>query len=206
MIQTLFLLLSFGACEDYALDAGNPGAEMRAMDSGTPEADATDTGEVLLPAWWAVHAQLTVFQGVASIQDAAVEVEIVDADLERIACSFALDTTTLAVGTPDDADVAVWWDLGVAAPADACATLPASLGLGIGRLLPDARARLGSVGNAAVADSLYGAFVRAGDSPLAVYGYAGTAANRAGAGQAEWPLPDGLYTLEPLYLLALPAR
>ncbi len=205
-MRTLFLLVPLGACADDNPPAERGGPEPTAPDSGASDAVLEDTGEPLQPAWWVVRAQLAVVDGAGSLQDAAVEVDIVDADLERIACSFALDTSTLTVGVPDDADVAVWWELGVVLPADACATLPGSLGLGIGTLLPDVRARLGSVGYAEVADSLYGAFVRAGDTPLAVYGYAGTTEDRAGAGEAEWPLPDGRYTLDPLYLLALPAR
>lgn len=163
-----------------------------------------DTAAPEVPTWYVVRAALSIEGGLAVPTGAEVTVDIVDADLERVNCSFSLAIDALDAA-PESPGEGVWWELPVDAPNDACAALPASLILGVGALPSDVRARLGSVGLDDVADSLYGAWILpdGAESPSA-FGYAGTAADLAGDDAAALPPPDGAYTLSPLFLLALP--
>lgn len=206
--SSLLSLVVLGGCSaDYGLDHAKEGADDtgRWVPDDTAEIDS-DTGAPTDPAWYVVRADLSVVAGVASAEGAVVSVEIVDADLQRIDCVVDLPADLVTAGAPDAETGVVWWNVTVRPTKPACAPLPATLALGVGALHPDVRARLGTVGHDDIADSLYGALLRADADAPAVYGYAGTAGDLLGDDPATLPPPDGLYRLAPLYLLALPAR
>lgn len=200
----LNLVLLFGACVDSALNA-NKGAVEDPTFSGDTAVTDGDSAPTTFPAWYAVSAELTVAKGVATVDAASVTMEVVDSDLEGVSCLVELSTDELVAGAPNQYGVELWWDLPVSA-TDSCAVLPVSLSLGIGALDSDVRARLGTAELEDVADSLYGAYLRADGGDVWSFGYAGTAADLAGDGVAELPPPDGAYLLAPLYLAALPEQ
>jgi hypothetical protein len=206
-ITTFLGLLLAGCSADYDMSKEVDAAfddTAGAADTDADETGDVDTEPALEPAWYVVRASLSVVDGVASASDATVAVEVIDADLERVDCTVPLDTAAVVAG-PADPDV-LWWDLRVDPLEAPCAPLPATLSLGVGTLHPDARARLGAVGYDAVADSLFGAWIRPDDGEAAAYGYAGTEADLTGDDPAVFPPPDGRYALAPLYVLALPAE
>jgi len=207
-IVIFFGLLLAGCSSAYDMAKGDEASfEDTAVGGGTD----SDTGDldsvpVIEPAWYVVRASLSVLDGVASAVDSAVTLEVIDADLARIDCTVALGTDGLLAGEVDGELGVVWWYVPVEPVEPPCAPLPAALSLGVGTLHPDARARLGAVGYDGVADSLYGAWIREEDGGPSVYGYAGTAADLTGDDAAVFPPPDGLYSLAPLYVIALPSE
>ncbi|MFN7143837.1 MAG: hypothetical protein ACK4YP_08690 [Myxococcota bacterium] len=195
-------------CADYnmsnvktegASDTGDP------SDAGDTAVDS-DTGVGLrtFPAWFVIRADLAVEDGLPSGEGASVTIDVVDADLIRTDCVVPLVPEGItAMDAPNGDDGSLWWQIPVTPADEACADLPPTLRVGVGAMHPDVRARLGSVGQDAVAESLYAAYmVYAGD--VAAFGYAGTAADLLGDDVAALPVPDGLYRLAPLYLVPLP--
>ena len=204
LLPHLSLLVGLSACADYdlAAEADNTAAP---IDDDTGDSSDDDTAPEAVPAWYVVRAELTILGGVAVADGAAVQVDVVDADLERVDCSFELPVTGLSAPEIAPAETGVWWELPVDAPEDACAELPSVLTLGVAELHVDVRARLGTVNLDEVADSLFGAWMLVeGATEPSVYGYAGSASDLAGDDIATLPPPDGTYTLAPLYLLELP--
>jgi hypothetical protein len=204
--ELLPLLLCLGACSDNSIKGSfEPGADTAAgtdpADTDTG-ADTEDTGAPIDPVWYTVRADLAVIDGVASGEGAVLAIDVVDADLERTDCVVTLDTSGVVAGEATDDGVAAWWATPVTPVATPCARLPSTLVLGVGPLLPDIRARLGAVGQDDIADSLYGAYVQNGAGET-TFGYAATDLDLTGDDLAAIPLPDGLYHLAPLYLLAL---
>lgn len=200
----LALLVGLAGCADYKVGAMEDNASAP-IDDDTGDSSDADTAPEPVPTWYVVRAELTILGGLAVADGAAVQIDVVDADLERIDCTFALPVTDLRVPAAPPAEAGVWWELPVEAPEDACARLPGTLTLGVSELHPDVRARLGTVNLDDVADSLYGAWILVeGATEPSVYGYAGTAVDLAGDDVAALPPPDGTYTLAPLYLLELP--
>ncbi|MDP2307641.1 MAG: hypothetical protein Q8P18_16580 [Pseudomonadota bacterium] len=205
-MHLLPLVLLVG-CADYDLSAGDYAKDDTAGATDADDSavdDSADTEEATDPAWYVVRADLTVAGGVATPDAASISVEIIDADLERISCVVAVspDQVTAAEAEPDSETV--WWAVPVRSANAPCATLPDTLLLGVGPLHPDARARLGSVGHDAIADSLFGAWLQADGGDITVFGYAGTASDLLGDDTAVLPPPDGLYRLAPLYVVPLP--
>lgn len=206
LLPTVLLTAVLGGCSaEYAMDAvpGEADSDRHATED-TAEEDP-DTGEPEEPAWYVVRADLAVVGGVASEVGAVVAVEIIDADLQRIDCVVDLAADLVSAGPVDAEAGLVWWDVSVRASPAPCAPLPAVLSLGVGALHPDARARLGTVGHDGIADSLYGAWLRADAGEPMAYGYAGTAADLLGDDPSVLPPPDGTYRLAPLYVVPLPA-
>ncbi|MDP2312468.1 MAG: hypothetical protein Q8P41_06145 [Pseudomonadota bacterium] len=201
----LLALAVFGGCSaDYDLSGKTDGAASdtagEADDTGLPE----DTGLPTDPAYYVVRADLAVVDNVASAQDAVVSIEVIDADLRRVDCVADVAAEFVTPGVADTDANLVWWEVSVRVSAAPCATLPSTLSLGVGELHPDARARLGTVNHDDIADSLYGAWLRADGGDPSVYGYAGTDDDLAGDDEALLPAPDGLYRLAPLYVVPLP--
>lgn len=202
------LLLLFG-CADYDLGIASGGKGDTAGEAAPEDTAFADTSDSALPsnpAWYVVRADLSVVGGVASPEAATITIDVIDADLERINCvvDLASDLVTSA-GAESELDIeGVWWNVPVRSDIAPCANLPDMLQLGVGPLHPDVRARLGTVGHDDIADSLYGAWLRADEGAVTVYGYAGTATDLFGDDAATLPPPDGLYRLAPLYVVALP--
>lgn len=209
MNRLLLVLLPslLAACADYALEAGkrenaaDDGGGDDDNDSGSADTAEDDTPP---PDGWAPLATLAIVGGLPSADGAVVDVEFVSAEEDATSCTVTLDVAALTPDVAADAtEVWAWWEFDVVTADVACALLPATLGLGVGELLPDVRARLGADGYDDVADSLFGAYVRVDGGEVWTYGYAGTEADLAGDDLAAAPPPDGTYTLAPLYLLPL---
>ncbi len=201
------LLLSAG-CADYALDNAElaPGNDTaRVMDTfDTGEEDPDSGGEPRSPAWYVVRAELAVENGAPSAQGAQVTLDVVDADLVRTDCIVELATDGIVAGdAATDDSVPLWWELPVVPATETCALLPETLVIGLGAMVPDVRAQLGTVDHDDIAESLYAAFLLL-DGDAAAFGYAGTVTDLLGDDAATNPPPDGLYQLAPLYLVPLP--
>jgi hypothetical protein len=207
-MRSLSFLLLFGCAADFEMGAITENSD----DTGryaAPDTAPEDTSDSALPAdptWYVVRADLSVIGGVASPEAATVAIDVIDADLERVNCvvDLAADLVTGATAESEPDSDAVWWTVPVRSDTAPCANLPDTLQLGVGALHPDVRARLGTVGHDDIADSLYGAWLRADEGAVTVYGYAGTATDLFGDDVAALPPPDGLYRLAPLYVVALP--
>lgn len=201
----LALVLPLG-CAEYNLGKGADSfvdETGRATDAADTAPDDSDDAELAEnPAWYVVRAELRVVAGEASAEGASVSIEVIDADLERITC--VVDLTPALVTAAEPEPEAVWWNVPVRSASAPCATLPDTILLGVGSLHADVRARLGTVGHDDIADSLYGAWLRADAGDIAAFGYAGTASDLVGDEIAVLPPPDGLYRLAPLYVVALP--
>jgi hypothetical protein len=202
---SLLFSLPLAGCADASLRGA---AEL--LDTGGQDAaydtavKGEDTSLPEDPAWYVVRAELPILGGVAAAEGATVALDVVDRDRSRVNCSVELDASGLTAGTVAAADPgSVWWALPVVDTTDVCAPLPETLLLGVGVLGPDVRARLGTVGQDAVANSLYGAYLVLDDAAV-VFGYAGTATDLLGDDVAVLPPPDGLYRVAPLYLVPLP--
>lgn len=198
----IVLLLGLTGCAEYALDAEN------AMEAGTTYDDTAnfDSGmqeDNLLPGYFAVRAELVVDElGETSVQ--SLRAEVVAEDGLELMCSFNLPVSWQNLSPPDGEPIFLWGRTDVD-DSQACAELPSWLALGIGELGPDVRARLGAVGLDASAGALYGAYVQLPGGEVEIFGYAGTTDGIAGVGEAVEPPGPGLYSLQPLYLLPLPA-
>ncbi len=197
------LLIACG-CTDMALNAKE--AADATSDSGTSdEADAdtdadtdADADSDFIPEWYSLAAVATVDGGVAgSLEPRFV---IGSSDLERRDCGV-MAPSDLAATAPSSESIYTYWTFTVPTDngCDGVAGTPARLGVGIGVLDPEVRARLGTVDLDGVADELWGAWLIADDNVPFPFGYA----QGAGGAPADGPPPDGSYTLEPLLLLRL---
>lgn len=210
----MFLLLVVG-CADSALGAKSSdmseAPESDGSGSATTATSESDTAgsDSVPPAWYALDASLAIVDG-APVSDAAVvALTVVGEDLTTVLCDVPLGVEGVVEGEPDtkaQAQLAVWWRIPVDPLEPSCADLPATLDVGVGELLPDVRAQLGTVGLDGVADALYGAYLRADDGPVWTFGWAGTDSDRAGDSEATLPPPDGQYTLSSLFLVPLPGE
>lgn len=188
-------------CADNALVKA-PTATAAGGDSGGTSTSQTDTA-VSAPAWYALRGTLVVAGGLPVAEGSALEVEIVDADLTTVSCSAQVEAAAIVPVADNSGPLAAWWVADLSA-LELCAAVPTSIGVGIGELVPDVRARLGSVGLDDVADALFGAWsAEGGGAPLS-FGYAATEADLTGDDVAALPAPDGVYGVESLYLSALP--
>ena len=187
---------ALAGCEEYSVN--NKALEASAdFDSGDESADTASTDSAPVPGWFAISATLSVELGAAGAGVGTVRVDVVDTSGSAVLCGA--DLSAGWEGVEGEAAAALWWTLTVDG-ADLCAALP-ELRLGIGALLPDARARLGAVGVPTGA-AVYGAYVDVGVG-ADIFGYAARPEDLAGEGEAVLPPPDGQYALEPLYLIPL---
>lgn len=180
-------------------DTGEPDfTEDTAVDSASPPVDET-------PAWFALGATLTVAEAQPVAAGVTVTMVVYADPPGEPLCEVTPTLFGVAAGVPPDPAITTWWEMDLVAAA-ACAILPSHLGLGIGSLHPDVRARLGADELDAVADSLYGAYARVDEGAAYAYGYAATKADLAGDNVAKPPPPDGTYAIVPVYLLGLPEQ
>jgi hypothetical protein len=200
------LLLLLVACADYALSTGERGdmdtGSDAALDSGAADAD---TEEAIVADHWVLDGSVTLAEGLPAPELGALRVRTVRVSDGAPVCESAYDLDALvAADAPDDA-VYAWWD-GAAAIAPGCAGAPDALAIGLGALLPDLRARLGTVGHEGAADALFGAYLRHEDGAVVAFGVAGTESALRGEGVATAPPPDGAYQILPLYALPVEAE
>lgn len=195
-------LLIMVGCAEYAMtgaknEAGGVGlGDTAFMDSAPPE-------EMLVPGYFALRAELEVdAEGVLTAN--SLTVEVVAEDGVELMCSFVPELSWQAQAAPATEPVYLWGRTTVD-DTEACALLPDVISLGIGELGPDARARLGAVGLDQAAGALYGAYVQIPGGAVELFGYAGTTEGLSGMGEAGPTPAAGVYSLQPLYLLALPA-
>lgn len=195
-----FLLL---ACADSSLTSGKSESAADPADSGsTTGADTGQSDDAPPPAWWTAGATVSLVGGAPDPATASTVFYFVAADTETPSCEVEVASDGLVAGSPPDPAIAVWWTLPALDPLDdPCGWMPGSLGLGIGSLGAETRARLGDVDMEDEAAQLYGAYLQFdGGDPYAIgYAQAATATDAA----AEVP-PDDNFSLVPLFLLALP--
>lgn len=205
-LRSLLLLLaaSLAGCADYALEKGAP-QDAEADEGGdADDSDHADTGsDEAAPNGWYPDATFGLVSGGPVADGASITVVYGDSASGDVTCVASLDPSPLVAGDPPDETIWAWWEGPVTTLDTACDGQPDTLGLGIGELHPDVRARLGAAGLDDVADSLFGAFVRVNGEDLWAFGYAGTDADLGGDDAAANPPPDGTYTLSALYLLPL---
>lgn len=197
--------VTLGACAENSLK-GSADSAFDANDTGGSDSGDQDTAPPPEPSWFTPRAVIEVTAGVPSLVQ--LTVIVVDVDMTTVVCELAQDPALAVVGTAPQDDVALWLVETLTPGDDDCAELPSPLGIGIGTLPADVRAQLGPSGLDDVADSLFGAYVRAPESEteeVAAFGYAGTTDDLAGDDAAVLPPPDGQYVLNPLFLLKLPA-
>ncbi len=196
-------LLMMVGCAEYAVTggknetAGGVGlGDTAFMDSAPPE-------ETLVPGYFAIRAELAVdVEGALTAN--SLTVEVVAEDGVELMCSFVPELSWQAQTAPASEPVYLWGRTSVD-DTEACALLPDVIYLGIGELGPDARARLGAVGLDQAGGALYGAYVQIPGGAIELFGYAGTADGLSGMGESGPTPAPGIYSLRPLYLLALPA-
>ncbi len=210
VMKSLLLLSLVAGCSNAASPENSGAADSASgvtTTTGTDDSDtatSSDTAAPAEPAWYAVDAEMSVVGGFAVPTPASVSLTVVDADLERVLCEVPLDVAGMSAGAAPVSGVWLWWSLPVEPVESSCATLPATLALGIGELVPDVRAQLGAVGLDGAGGSIYGAFVAADDLPTVSFGVAGTDEGYAGEGSATEPVADGTYTMRTLFLVPLP--
>jgi len=190
-------------CSSNALK-GAADSAFDVSDTGAGDSSDQDTAPPPEPSWFTPRAVIDVVAGVPSLSQ--LSVIVVDVDMTTVVCELAQDPSLAVVGTPPEADVALWLVEPLTPGEDDCAELPSPVGIGIGTLPADVHAQLGPSGLDDVADSLFGAYVRAPEADtedVAAFGYAGTTDDLAGDDAAALPPPDGQYVLNPLFLLKL---
>lgn len=170
-----------------------------------PTAPTADTGFPPAPehAWLSIAGHLALEDEGVVGGDLTVELlapgATGDLEVQCASASSILDAPSTAPPQDDDVPYGFW-----TLPIDTqgCSNLPSTLELGIGRLpsilWPDAD-RMGVSKR-----HTRGLYSRSGDD-LVVFGFAGTATQRAGEGTPPTlnPLPDGDYLLDTIYLLPL---
>ncbi len=193
-----------GACSDLSLNAKGAAEDAGTNETGHGADMDTATDSAVDASWYAPAAALSVVDGAAVTADAAVRLRLADADRTDLECDLVLPVDDLVVTTSPAAAIAFWWELAISiAGASECArmSLPVQIGLGIGPLDPEVRARLGTVGREDEADGMYGAFARIDGGEVIAIGYA---APEDTSLEATDPPVDGDYELEPVFLLPAP--
>jgi hypothetical protein len=188
------LFASEGAFDDA--DNGAEGAADTAQSDSAGE-------EFAPPAWYTFAARLAMLEGEATVEGAEGRVVLASAELDRQDCEAlpAAAVSVAALPAVDD-ELFGWWtfDLDELTGCEVVG-LPQTLGVGIGELNAEVRARLGTVDREGDADDLFGAWLSDdGGTTVFPFGYAdgGEVTARDGA-----PV-NAEFVLEPLLLLALP--
>ncbi len=167
----------------------------------TDAADSAD--EAAPPVWYSFAATLSVADGQAVVDDAEGRLVLASADLTRSDCE-ALPASAVSVAEVPavEEDLYVWWEFTLPVTGEcAVAGLPQRLGVGIGALDPEVRARLGPAGLNEKVDLLYGAWLSDdGGETVFPFGYAEGGLET----EANAPPTDDRFELVPLLLLALP--
>lgn len=200
-------LMLLGACSN---DGSLFGPTSDASDSAGAEAqdtgsDSTDTADAGPPAWFTFAGRLPMVSGAAEVEGAEGRLVLAGSELDRRDCAPILASAiTTDVNPAVEASLYAWWQFDLSDLGDCAAEgLPARLGVGIGELHPEVRARLGTVDREDDADALYGAWLSDDEgSTVFAFGYADAGSEE----EASAPPPDGLYELVPLLLLPLPPQ
>lgn len=204
-MMCLSVCLLAACSEDGLFTVDGAGAENGA-DSASAEhagANGLDTGYAGPAVWYTFAASLPIVEGAPSLEGATGRVVLADGELDRRDCA-PVASTAITVGEVPEVDetLFVWWQFDLTELGE-CATpgLPSRLGVGIGALDAEVRARLGTVDRENDADKLYGAWLSTDDG-LSVFPFGYADAGSVDAATA--PAPDGTYELVPLLLLPLP--
>lgn len=207
MSATMRLCLLFlTACSENGLfadgaESGDDANTTEVADSGSDSSDTSDLGPAV---WYTFAATLPLVEGAASLDGATGRLVLAGGELDRRDCA-PLASTAITVGTVPSVEETLfaWWQFELGDLGE-CATdgLPARLGVGIGELDPEVRARLGTIDREDDADRLYGAWL-SNDDGASVFPFGFADAGSADAATA--PPPDGTYELTPLLLVAVPS-
>ena len=178
----------------------------------TPDTDTTiDTGTdtdqppPLDPLWYSINGVLQISDGLPTEES--------QLDLSLWGTSNGVPVTTCSqsthgIGLPstppqDEIDVFGFWSFNV--PSLGCVGLPTTVSVGIGPLVPSLYPAIDSLGFSP--RHTRGLYSTSGElqTELTVFGVAGTAQQLAGNGEpvSLFPLPDGKYQLQGVYLLPL---
>jgi len=187
-----------------------------AADSGwdpTDSDDDTDDGDQTDPSWWSLNATILMEDGLSVQSDTTVVISLIDdtADPASPICQASYEQVEFAVLDSPDASIYHWWQAALSEPVTDCSAhrltwIPADIELGIGALHPDIAALLEPAGHADIEPYLYGAYVRSGqEDTIWTYGISATAAgwDSEQLPVSEGPVPNGTYSLVPIYLLPL---
>ena len=193
----------------------SPAQEMGLDDSRTdpsPE-DVTETADSglmdsgqQLPSWWTMGASLSVVEGVPDAKASTLTLSVLDDALLPYCDATAAVASATALDPPHP-DVFAWWAL-TWEPAVGCEgilfPLPENVLLGVGAMHPEVLARL-TVADVPAPAMLNGAYTSLDSlSTLLVYGAAGQpAAWKGKAGPVDLALPDGTWTIAPVFSFEL---
>lgn len=191
-------------CAEYSVDGAKNLAAEASYDA-TSTMDSAASQEMPIPAYFALRGSLQVGE-TGPEAGGELGIEVVGDDLETVLCEVPLSLRGMVGSGSDDVEMGGWWTLEVQASETPCAVLPETLGLGVGVLTADVKARLGAVGREGQESSLFGAYVQVDSGDIFSFGYAGTGENLDQNAPATLPLLPGAYLLAPLYLLALPPQ
>jgi hypothetical protein len=210
-----FVLLTMPGCVG-AMDLGNFDDSGWSWDSGEgPPDESDDTNDLdnVEPAWWTLDASVLMEDGAPVQGDTSLLISLIDelADTTEPICQASFDEWPLTVLDLPDPAIFHWWSAELSKAQGDCSahllqSVPDSIELGIGSLHPDIAALLEPAGYDEVASYLYGAYLRVeGSEEIWTYGVAATAAGFAAEQLPveQAPVPNGTYSLVPIYLLPL---
>lgn len=180
----------------------------------SPDLDE-DSGQLVShdPAWWWLHASLSIAKGELVPGTSEIQVELRD-ESQAFIC---METFQIAEATPlksPSDSILTWWTLvpgtgdGGCIEKSATMPLPEQFQLGVGDMHPEISAVLGSVSQVEDgAESILNAAYVSFDDPetVYVYGVAGLEASYSGEGslQLETPLSDGAWVVLGVYAFAV---
>ena len=213
----MFTSLCQGCTSDLAWEG--PGDTANLADSGDEPLDSdsdTDGSDSVDPSWWSLSVTALIEEGLPVQGDTTLVVSLIDdtADASSPICQATYAQPELTVLDPPDPSIYHWWQIAPGEPTTDCSAhlltwIPTGLELGVGSLHPDIASLLEPSGYAEVEPYLYGAYVRSNlGQAIWTYGIAATTAGFAGdqLPVSAPPVPDGTYSLLPIYLLPLQGR
>lgn len=216
ILAAIVLLPSLGCMSDHAFEDWDDTGSLDDSGGGPPDSD-DETGSVdeADPSWWALSATILVEDSLPVQGDTTLVVTLIDdgADISSPICQARYEGVELPAQDLPDPLLYHWWLATLADPVTDCSAhlltwIPTSILLGIGTLHPDVAALLEPAGYDQVESYLYGAYLQADSQAIWTYGVTATAAGFAGEQLpvAEAPVPDGTYSIVPIYLLPLQGR
>lgn len=213
------IVLTMGMLGCVPSDVNSPGTRddtAGASDtSGTPLDDSADSAaEDIAAVWFTVGGDWTVTTGAlatASLSFTAYPQDPRDGAM----CSSLRETTPSRDLSSPDETIYHWWLVETGADDPACPqldALPRRIIIGLGALHPEMAPALDRYDLESAGASLYGSYaalVEGGDVDGAIpyaFGFGGTSSDRSGQAPAVSmaPVPDGVYTVTPVYVFPLP--